>query len=683
MREDPMRISRKLVVGAIVLPLVALAACTEGAGPPAPVTVGPADGPVAPSPAVGSDAERSIVLWDPKTGAAETIFSVTAGVTWLTGAELSPDGRYVAYERRHVGYERQASGAPYDTTSQIYLLDTEGNERRLTHFAGGAHDPTWSPDGETIAFAAGTGEGSDTDIFTIPVDGGTATRIAGTWKDDGHPDWSPDGTQIVFDARSGDPHSGRGVIWVASVRTHALHPLTERHTPYAATAPAWSPDGRRIAYRVYHRGYTLNDWPYAAWLGVIRPDGSHQVEVSIPRGGGRPIQAPNWSPDGRSIVVERTDWREMGSVILLVDPSTGEAHRISERLRSADAEPSWGTDGILLTLWSDDPVPSGPAPPRFQVRPRALFRPLADLGAGMHTVNVRTGEASRLPDAFTSIRGARNFEVSPGGSMVLFEGSGRTTPSTKPPDLGHHQLYLANVDGTGLRRLTDDPIGTSQGSWSPDGTRVVYLGGSKSPADLMVLDLATGTTTRVATGRAGAFDDPFFGVDGGTIMFTRYHHERPKDAYGQGYDLWSIPVGGGRPTLEVEGLGYGASFSPDGTAILYQRTATAVGALGRCVSGYGVSWISDADGNHPRLLVPRAGEEPRGSSTVAGWSPDGTRIAYRADLAPPDGCSLSSASGAYVMDMETGARTLIAFGEPIDWLDDRTVIIKRRRGGQG
>ena len=371
---------------------------------------------------------------------------------------------------------------------------------------------------------------------------------------------------------------------------------------------------------------------------------------------------------------------ERESVILLVDPRTGGAHRISKSLRDA-AEPSWGTDGILLTLWSDDPVPSEPAPRRFQVKDPDT-QPLADLGGGLYTVNIRTGEASRLPEAFRSIEGAGDYEVSPDGSMILFENSGRTTPSNKPADLGHHQLYVANVDGTGLRQLTDDPVGASQGSWSPDGTRVVYLGRWarlccwRSHADLMVLDLATGTTTKVATGRARAFYEPFFSSDGGEIMFTRHHYL----GRGERYDLWSIPIGGGHPTLVLEYVGYGASYSPDGTAIQYRRTATAVGAGGRCISGYGVGWISDADGNRPRLLVPRAGEEqPRGSS-AAGWSPDGTRIAYRADLAPPDGCSLDSGSGAYVMNMETGARTLIAFGEPIDWLDDRTLLIKAGRG---
>jgi hypothetical protein len=93
-----------------------------------------------------------------------------------------------------------------------------------------------------------------------------------------------------------------------------------------------------------------------------------------------------------------------------------------------------------------------------------------------------------------------------------------------------------------------------------------------------------------------------------------------------------------------------------------------------------VGWISSADSRRPRLLVPRAGkEQPRGSSSAAGWSPDGTRIAYRADLAPPDGCILDAGSGAYVMNMETGVGKLIAFGEPIDWLDDRTLLIKAER----
>jgi Tol biopolymer transport system component len=660
---------RKIAVALVLgLMMVASAACTQDPDPPTSAEAPPESAPVT----WGSDAERTIYLWDPETGDVEALFSAPSG---LDDAERSPDGRRVVYER-----------LIDDGPSQIYVAEADGTGRPLTDLAGGAYDPTWSPDGKTIAFAGSQVEGSDLDIYTVELAGGEERRTARTWKDDGRPDWSPDGRQIVFDSRTGDLRSGPGAIWVTSVRTGELHRLTPPGTGYAATAPAWSPGGRWIAYRVYEMGVTLNGWPWSARLWLMRPDGSGKRRIGGQSEKRRVIHAPSWSPDGRSIVTQRSNWSEDMFQIILFDPRTREARSVLKGIRG-DSEPSWGTDGILLTLWSDDPVPSEPAPSAFQVEaegltPRSNAEPLADLGAGIYVVDVRTGETSRFPEAFRSIEGAGDYEVSPDDSMILFDNANRTTASDQPAELGHHQLYVANVDGSNLRQVTDDPVGASQGSWSPDGTKVVYLGGWArlccwhSPADLMVLDLATGTSTRVTTGRAKAFYEPFFSADVGTIVFTRYHYEDPSDQY----DLWSIPVGGGHPTRVLEDAGYGASYSPDGTEILYQRTATAFGLGNRCASSYGVGWISDADGNLPRLLVPRAGEEPRGSSAAAGWSPDGTRIAYRADLAPPDGCSLDSGSGIYVKDLETGARTLIAFGEPIDWLDDRTVLIKAQRG---
>jgi Tol biopolymer transport system component len=340
-----------------------------------------------------------------------------------------------------------------------------------------------------------------------------------------------------------------------------------------------------------------------------------------------------------------------------------------------EASPSAGIVGAAsLTEAPTTPAPNVPSP--TEPAETLKVEPIADLGRGLFVVDVRSGTASRLPRSITSVRGAGNYDVSPDGSRILFDNAGLAAPSNKPAERGLHQLYVANIDGSHVRQLTDDPIGASEGSWSPDGTKVVYLGRRarlccwRFPADLTVLDLETGTTTVLAHGPAFHFSEPFFGADGNSILFTDWHKQsRP--------DLWTIPAGGGRPEPLLEGRGL-AHPSPDGSSLVYQRIES--WQEGHCGIDYGVLWISDADGRDPRMLVPKAADELRGTGDPA-WSPDGTRLAFRANLVPPDGCAFNWKPGVYVMDVATRDRTLIAVGRSIDWLDDRTLLISRLGGG--
>ena len=316
-----------------------------------------------------------------------------------------------------------------------------------------------------------------------------------------------------------------------------------------------------------------------------------------------------------------------------------------------------------------------------------LPEPLGELAPGYRLVDVDTGEASSLPSNITSIRGATNFDVSPDGSKILFDNSGITTPSEDPVRLGYHQVYIANIDGSELRQLTNDAVGASQPSWSPDGTKVVYLGGwgkvccFGKPADLMVLDLPTGLAEQLVQGRAQDLLDPSFGPNGDTIVFTSYPgSEGDRDRE----DLWTIPVSGGSPTLFLPDRGGEATFSPDGKQVTYLGLGKLLSANGRCASFYGVGWLSDVDGNNPHPIAPGATADER-DSTVGVWSPDGTKIAYSSGLLSPvpGGCTwLSSTEGVHVQDLDTGITTLLTYGSAIDWVDDHTLLVRAQRGDQ-
>lgn len=322
---------------------VLVAACTSTPEPSVPETTPARTTATQASIELASTAERGrdIYVVAPETGVATPL-------VWPLGshtdAEVSPDGRRVVYESREHG-----------DPSQIFVQEADGTTRQLTDLRRGAHDPTWSPDGSRIAFAAargrGAGPGVDTDIFVMnpfvtTADGSHIRRLVGTGKDDGHPDWSPDGSRIAFHSR----YVGRtigipgGLIRVASVRTGSVTRLTGSHTPWGEVDPAWSPDGRSIAFSRFPRSTINGTIPWAR-LFLMRPNGTHIRHVGKSDSYGH-MENPSWSPDGRSIVVQG-------------GPSVGVIDLESERLRTIltgapGAEPSWGVDGITVSMTRAD-----------------------------------------------------------------------------------------------------------------------------------------------------------------------------------------------------------------------------------------------------------------------------------------------------------------------------------------
>lgn len=261
-------------------------------------------------------------------------------------------------------------------------------------------------------------------------------------------------------------------------------------------------------------------------------------------------------------------------------------------------------------------------------------------------VDVRTREAIPLPKSIRAIPGAGNYEVSPDGTMLLFD--------TQSDGAAISQIYVANVDGTSLHRLTNDRVGAMTGSWSPDGAWIVYVGRSKGTdvnedVVLFILDVTTGETTRVLGGRAADLADPHFSPDGRSIL-TRLGA------------LSAVPATLGEPTGLLDGVPFGW-YSPDGTKIAFGRTGYWVEGHGG--GSFGEIWLANADGSNPRRL---AGD--RSNSLLSpSWSPDGTRIAT---------VRLGTEDEVVILDVLTKRlRQLGIAGGRVCWLDDDTLIVER------
>ena len=159
-------------------------------------------------------------------------------------------------------------------------------------------------------------------------------------------------------------------------------------------------------------------------------------------------------------------------------------------------------------------------------------------------------------------------------------------------------LFVLNADGAETR-LTEGDAGITGGSFSPDGSKVVYATWGKTPQRIFVVD-AAGGTPRVLLTRAWGVDAPTFSPDGSKIAYFGGERLRVMNADGSGSRVLTHDVFG------AEAYARRIAWSPDGTRL--------------AIDFFGSTYTIGADGSNLALVIP-LGRNPH-------WSPDGSRIAY-------------------------------------------------------
>ena len=164
----------------------------------------------------------------------------------VSGPAWSPDGKRIVFVSQREGHFRSRFGI----TSEIYVMDADGkNEQRLTENRQNDWMPSWSPDGERIAFASDEkGELEGFEIYVMDADGGNPKNLTKNRHEDWEPSWSTDGKHIAFTSYK---DSDEGEIYVMDANGKNERNLTfNRH---ADTDPAWvgpafsvSPAGKKI-----------------------------------------------------------------------------------------------------------------------------------------------------------------------------------------------------------------------------------------------------------------------------------------------------------------------------------------------------------------------------------------------------------------------------------------------------
>lgn len=282
----------------------------------------------------------------------------------------SPNGAKIAYE----SFRALEGGNIPIPAANIWVMNADGSNAipltKLTTDQISSLHSAWSPDGTKIAYDStrvldGRNiAGFNVNIWVMNADGSNTTALTtlrSSLASSVSPVWSPDGTKIAFTssrALSGlDAALLTRNVWVMNSDGTNAQPLTKL-TVAASSAPAWSPDGTKIAY-VSARALNGTNNAGSPNLWVMNADGS----------GSRPLTAltstynmstetPSWSPDGSKIVFassRATDGSDNGSAIQniwIVNADGTGARALTSLSTSSSYQPRWASAGSKILFCS-------------------------------------------------------------------------------------------------------------------------------------------------------------------------------------------------------------------------------------------------------------------------------------------------------------------------------------------
>jgi dipeptidyl aminopeptidase/acylaminoacyl peptidase len=273
--------------------------------------------------------KRDTDLWMTSWDGARTV-RLTSSPESESNPRWSPDNRYLAF----VSGRYDAKGG------QLWLLDRTGGEAmRLTDLKGGVSDYEWSPDGTRLV------------VVSRDPDPAEATSDSAKSK-------SP--RPIVMDRyafkRDGDGYleRRRSHLWVVTVATRAAEQITTGD--FDDSAPRWSPDGTRLAFSSERSGPDPDRFNNSDLFVIEATPGATPRQLTRWNG---PDESPAWSPDGRSIAYLQGSAPELSAysqnTLAVIPADGGEPRLVAAALDRDVSAVTWRPDGAALRfLLGDD-----------------------------------------------------------------------------------------------------------------------------------------------------------------------------------------------------------------------------------------------------------------------------------------------------------------------------------------
>lgn len=483
--------------------------------------------------------------WDvnaPRGKAVRARFDVSEG-TWMN-LDVSPDGQQIVF----------------DLLGDLYTLPIAGGDaKRIASGKALQIQPRWSPDGSQIAYTS-DGDGAD-NLWLMNADGSKARALTSeTFRLLNNPNWSPDGQYLVGRKHFTELRSlGAGEMWLYHVGGGEGLQLTEKKNEQQdAGEPVFSADGRYVYFSedvspgpTFQYNKDANGSIYAI-RRLDRESGELTNLVQLAGGAVRPQP----SPDGRQLAFVRRIRDK--SVLSLFDLKSGETRTLWDGL-SHDQQEAWAIFGAY---------------PNFDWTPDSATIVIWAQGK-LWNVDAKTGAQTEVP--FTAsvdqildqpVRGTRRINAeqfeskmirdvarSPDGSELIFHSAG-------------HLYRKALPNGTPTR-LSDDDAFEYSPDYAPDGSALVYIRFTDTDLSRVVrLDLETGSLLELNL-EPGFYFNPRFSPDSSKVVWGKQAGGGLVDnRYGLERGIYWVPGEGGTPT-RVSRAGYDARFGAEGERVLF------------------------------------------------------------------------------------------------------------------
>src|SRR5215469_11677590 len=423
--------------------------------------------------------------------------------------------------------------------------------------------PALSPDGNLVAFRQ-SDSSHNAGIYVAVVGGDKPIRLSSN-PGDCCPAWSPDGREIAF-SRYKDRLLSIITVPALGGTEHRLYQGPDS----MGGGISWSPDGNLLAFCE-----SRPEDPTRSWISLLSIADSSTRQFSSPPAGSID-RNPMFSPDGKELTFIRSTVAGVSNDIFVMSMKGGPAKRLTFDNRPIMGSPAWMPDSREIVFSSDRGAATalwrvcatGCSPPRPVAGPVGEAKWPSIPTNGVHTLVYEEGLSTfniwqlRLKDTKHREKAASVLisekgdkmrpELSPDGKKIAFESN----------RLGFWDIWTCDVEGTGCDQVTSLHGTAGRARWSPDGHRVAFEFHPKERSEIYMVDVPGGVPHLLPTIPGADNLSPSWSRDGKYLYFASKHGA-------EHFQIWKIALGSGSPTQITQHDGIAPQESADGRYLYY------------------------------------------------------------------------------------------------------------------